>query len=58
MSSSLKIHELAAMWLYHNEYGAQSLSAVDFYAQLPERDKNVVGQMVKDFRAKFAEEGP
>ena len=51
----LTIYELAAMWLYHNEYAAQNLGAVDFYTQLGVAERNVVGQMVKDFRAKLEE---
>ena len=52
----LTVYELAAMWLYHEEYAAQNLGAVNFYAHLGQYEKNTVARMVEDFRSKFQEE--
>jgi len=40
--------ERAAMWFYHNEYAAQSLSAIDFYQQLPYDKQALMQQMVDE----------
>ena len=44
----LKRVERAAMWFYHDEYAAQNLSAIDFYAQLPFQKKALVQSMVDE----------
>jgi hypothetical protein len=40
--------EIAAMWLYHNEYAVSGLGAIEFYARLGQYEKNVVNQMIAD----------
>ena len=44
----LKRVERAAMWFYHDEYASQKLSAVDFYAQLPDDMKQLMQRMVDE----------
>ena len=44
----LKRVERAAMWFYHNEYAAQSLSAIDFYKQLSVDRQELMQRMVNE----------
>ena len=44
----LKQVERAAMWLYHDEYAAQRLGAIEFYKLLPPDKQQLVKQMIKE----------
>jgi len=44
----LKRVEAAAMWFYHDEYAAQTLSAIDFYRQLPFDKQQLMEKMVDE----------
>ena len=43
--------ERAARWFFCEDYARGGLSAVEFWKQLPEHDKNNIRQMVKDIEA-------
>lgn len=36
------------MWLYHAEYAASRLGAIEFYKRLGQYQKNTVGRMIRD----------
>lgn len=38
--------EVAATWLFGAEYARSGLSAIDFYACLPQSRRNLVGDML------------
>ena len=40
--------ERAAMWLYHNEYAATGLGAIEFYKRLGQYEKNNVDRMIAE----------
>lgn len=40
--------ERAAMWLYHDEYAAQGLGAIEFYKRLGDSEKRCVRDMIKE----------
>ena len=40
--------ELAAMWLYHNQYAKSGLGAIKFWEWLPECDKTTVRKMIEE----------
>lgn len=43
--------ELAATWLYGEEYAMRGVSAIDFWRQLPRVSKQIVRDMVRDLMA-------
>jgi len=51
--SELTRVEIAAIWLYHEEYAAQKLSAKEFYAQLLPYKQRTIDTMIEEIvRAK------
>lgn len=47
---SLTKEEVAAMWLYADEYGKSTLSAIDFWKQLDESRKRTVRAFLKELK--------
>ncbi len=45
---NLNVWELAAMWLYHNEYSAQRKGAIEFYLDLLPSETECVHRMVRE----------
>lgn len=40
--------EIAAMWLYHEDYATLGIGAIYFYKQLPQHSKNLVDDMIRE----------
>ena len=51
MLRDLTPREHGAMWLYHTEYALQRKGAIEFYAGLPQFEKNRVDEMLHDIES-------
>ena len=57
MRSLTKV-EVAAMWFFHDDYAERGIGAIEYYKQLPEHDKRLMRDMVKQIEEAAVFETP
>jgi hypothetical protein len=47
---ALTKREVVAMWLFHEQYVAQSQGAIEFYRNLSQSNKELIDDMLKEIK--------